>query len=96
MQVLQVTDATERTMQLRALVSAADSSSCWDLRCRVREGLIAYLQDRYPQCLPRSRMELYPHDAAPDAPNPERPHARQPAASTAANTAADPQAAEGR
>ncbi|MCA3840664.1 mechanosensitive ion channel domain-containing protein, partial [Burkholderia sp.] len=61
-QVLQVTDATERTMQLRALVSAADSSSCWDLRCRVREGLIAYLQDRYPQCLPRSRMELYPHE----------------------------------
>ncbi|MCA8152324.1 mechanosensitive ion channel family protein, partial [Burkholderia contaminans] len=95
-QVLQVTDATERTMQLRALISAADSSSCWDLRCRVREGLIAYLQGRYPQCLPRSRMELYPHDAAPDAPNPERPHARQPAASTAANTAADPQAAEGR
>ena len=95
-QVLQVTDATERTMQLRALVSAADSSSCWDLRCRVREGLIAYLQDRYPQCLPRSRMELYPHDAAPDAPNPERPHARSPAASTAANTAADPQTAEGR
>ncbi|WP_049124541.1 mechanosensitive ion channel family protein, partial [Burkholderia cenocepacia] len=95
-QVLQVTDATERTMQLRALVSAADSSSCWDLRCRVREGLIAYLQDRYPQCLPRSRMELYPHESAPDAPNPERPHARSPAASTAANTAADPQAVDGR
>ncbi|AOK16863.1 mechanosensitive ion channel protein MscS [Burkholderia cepacia] len=95
-QVLQVTDATERTMQLRALVSAADASSCWDLRCRVREGLIAYIQSHYPQCLPRSRMELYPHDSAPDAPNPERPHARAPAASTAANTAADPQAVDGR
>lgn len=95
-QVLQVTDATERTMQLRALVSAADSSLCWDLRCRVREGLIAYLQTHYPQCLPRSRMELYPHDAAPKEPSPERPHALAPAGSTAANTAADPKANDGR
>ncbi|WP_176153820.1 mechanosensitive ion channel family protein [Burkholderia vietnamiensis] len=95
-QVLQVTDASERTMQLRALVSAADSSTCWDLRCRVREGLIAYLQANYPQCLPRDRMELYPHEAAPEGPRPERPHTRSAAASTAANTAADPQVAEGR
>ena len=95
-QVLQVTDATERTMQLRALVSAADSSQCFDLRCRVREGLIAYLHAHYPQCLPRSRTELFPHASALDAPNPERPRERAPAASTAANTAADPQAVDGR
>ncbi|MXN75526.1 mechanosensitive ion channel [Burkholderia sp. 4701] len=95
-QVLQVTDATERTMQLRALVSAADSSRCFDLRCRVREGLIAYLHAHYPQCLPRSRAELFPHAAALDVPHPERPRERAPAASTAANTAADPQAVDGR
>ncbi|PCE24331.1 mechanosensitive ion channel family protein [Burkholderia ubonensis] len=95
-QVLQVTDATERTMQLRALVSAADSSLCFDLRCRVREGLIAYIQSHFPQCLPRNRTELFPHASAPDALNPERPRERASAASTAANTAADPQAADGR
>ena len=38
--VLQVSDATEHTMQIRALASAADSSQAWDLRCLVREQLI--------------------------------------------------------
>ena len=55
---LQVTDATERTLQLRALMSAADSSTAWDLRCHVRERLAAFLADRYPQCLPTARMEV--------------------------------------
>lgn len=55
---LQVTDATERTLQLRALMSAADSSTAWDLRCHVREKLAAYLTERYPQCLPTARMEV--------------------------------------
>lgn len=45
-------------MQLRALVSTADSSSGWDLRCRVREGLLAFLQTQYPDYLPRLRGEL--------------------------------------
>jgi small-conductance mechanosensitive channel len=54
---LQVTDATERTLRLRALMSAADSSTAWDLRCHVREKLVSFLTDRYPQCLPTARME---------------------------------------
>jgi len=58
--VLQVTDANERAVQLRALVSSSDSGRNWDLRCRVREGLIAFIQDRYPQSLPRLRGELDP------------------------------------
>lgn len=40
---LQVTDASERTMQIRVLATSADSSKSWDLRCDVREKLIAYL-----------------------------------------------------
>ena len=56
--VLQVTDANERAMQLRALVSSADSARNWDLRCRVRAGLIAYLQEHYSDCLPRTRVEV--------------------------------------
>jgi len=52
---LQVTDATERTIQLRALMSAGDSSRLWDLRCYVREGLIRFIESKYPESLPRAR-----------------------------------------
>ncbi len=55
---LQVTDSREHTVELRALMSASDSSKAWDLRCFVRERLIAFLQERYPQSLPRTRVEL--------------------------------------
>jgi small-conductance mechanosensitive channel len=55
---LQVTNATDRTMELRALMSASDSSTAWDLRCYVREKLILFLQQQFPQCLPKTRAEL--------------------------------------
>ncbi len=55
---LQVTNASERTMEMRALMSAADSSTAWDLRCHVREELIRFLQDHYPQDLPKIRAEV--------------------------------------
>jgi small-conductance mechanosensitive channel len=54
---LLVTDSTERTMEMRALVSAANSSKAWDLRCMVRERLIDFLQREYPDSLPRVRLE---------------------------------------
>jgi hypothetical protein len=57
---LQVTDLKERTMELRALVSAADAGRVWDLRCLVRERLLAFLQERFPEALPRTRIELAP------------------------------------
>jgi hypothetical protein len=56
--VLQVSDATEHTVQLRALMDARNSGDAWDLRCLVREGLIDYLQKNYPGSLPRYRGEL--------------------------------------
>ncbi len=55
---LQVTDATERTVQLRALMGARDSGSAWELRCEVREKLVEYLQREYPDSLPRVRGEV--------------------------------------
>ncbi len=55
---LAVTDSKERTMELRCLMSAANSSDAWDLRCHIREKLIAYLQKNYPSSLPRIRVEL--------------------------------------
>jgi small-conductance mechanosensitive channel len=54
---LQVTDATERTLQLRILATAADASKAWTLRCELREKIVTYLQEKYPQCLPRVRLE---------------------------------------
>jgi small-conductance mechanosensitive channel len=54
--VLQVTNASERTVELRALMSAADASSAWSLRCEVREKLIEFIRDKYPQSLPRLRI----------------------------------------
>ena len=55
---VQVTEATERTMALRALVSAADASLLWTLRCSVREKLIDFIRREYPGSLPRFRAEL--------------------------------------
>ncbi|MEA3133328.1 MAG: hypothetical protein QOG17_1174, partial [Gammaproteobacteria bacterium] len=55
---LQVTDATEKTMQLRVLATAADSSKSFDLRCEIREKFIAYIQRNHPHGLPRFRAEL--------------------------------------
>ncbi len=55
---LQVTNATEHTVEMRALMSASDSPKAWDLRCYVREKLIEYLQKNHPQSLPRARAEV--------------------------------------
>jgi small-conductance mechanosensitive channel len=55
---LQVTDASEKTMQLRVLATAADSSAAWSLRCEIREKFIAYIQGRHPGSLPQLRTEL--------------------------------------
>ncbi|WP_077563735.1 mechanosensitive ion channel domain-containing protein [Polaromonas sp. C04] len=55
---LQVVDAGERSMQLRVLVSSASSGQNWDLRCRVREALVDFMQREYPQHLPLMRAEL--------------------------------------
>ncbi len=65
--VLQVTDATDRTMQIRALVTAAGSSEAFDLRCRVRETIIDFVQREYPQYLPRARTESISMDRPAEA-----------------------------
>jgi small-conductance mechanosensitive channel len=55
---LQVSDATERTVQIRILASAANASAAWDLRCDIREQIIVFLQQQYPEALPRQRAEV--------------------------------------
>jgi hypothetical protein len=56
---LQVTNASEHAVELRALMSAPDSGKAWDLRCLVRERLIDFLQKRHPGSLPRARAEIF-------------------------------------
>ena len=58
--VLQVTNTSERTVEVRALMSAADASTAWSLRCHVREKLVDFIKTKYPQALPRLRAELDP------------------------------------
>jgi len=58
--VMQVTNATDKTIEIRALMSTADSPTAWDLRVHVREKLISFLQENYPQSLPRMRVEMSP------------------------------------
>jgi small-conductance mechanosensitive channel len=55
---LQVTDATEKSMQIRCLMSAANSPDAWNLRCEVREKMIDFIQANYPGSLPRIRAEV--------------------------------------
>lgn len=57
-EVLQVTDAREQSLQVRALMSADNSGTAWDLRCLVREKLITYIQKNYPDALPKVRTSL--------------------------------------
>jgi len=54
---IQVTNAMEKTMEIRALVSTENSSRTWELRCLVREKLIDFIQQNYPDKLPRLRLE---------------------------------------
>ncbi|WP_144107821.1 mechanosensitive ion channel family protein [Paraburkholderia sp. BCC1886] len=91
-QVLQVTDGTERSMQLRALVSSLDSGLNWDLRCRVREGLLSFIQQRFPEYLPRARAEVSAElETGQGTALDWVPRSTQtPAGSTAAHTEADP------
>jgi hypothetical protein len=58
-------------MVLRGLVSADSAASAWDLRCEVREKVLAWLQQQRPGALPRVRAELEAPASEPEAP-PER------------------------
>ena len=60
---LQVTDAKQSTIEVRALVSGTDPGKTFDLRCEVREGLIEFLRRDYPESLPRVRNVTEPSDA---------------------------------
>jgi hypothetical protein len=57
-----VADANQCAMLVRVLVSAADSTKTWDLRCEVLERLVAFIEKRYPGSLLKARgyLEIRP------------------------------------
>ncbi len=61
---LQVTEMRPGSVEVRLLVDAADSPKAWDLRCHLREGMLAFLRDAHPEWLPRHRLQ----ETAPEAP----------------------------
>ncbi len=67
---LHITEATGGLVRARIMVSAANSSALWDLRCLVRERMIAWLQRSHPSALPRRRAELHGAPAVPVVPQP--------------------------
>jgi small-conductance mechanosensitive channel len=52
---LQVTNLTDRSMEIRCLMGAADSSKAFDLQCYVREEMMEWVREHYPTALPTMR-----------------------------------------
>ena len=63
-QVMQVTDITERVLQVRCLASARNAGVAFDLRCEIREKLMAFMRDHCREALPRDRIEWPQGEAA--------------------------------
>ncbi len=78
--ILQVTEATGGLVRVRALASAKDAPTLFDLRCYVREELVDWLQRTQPTALPRSRFEgILAEDArVPRSIQPRLPALRRP------------------
>jgi small-conductance mechanosensitive channel len=55
---VQVTNTTERAMEVRCLMSAVDAPTAWDLRCEVREKLIDFIRQNYPDAFPKVRAKF--------------------------------------
>lgn len=78
--VLQVTDAVDGAVRVRMLVSAPNAGSLFDLRCDVREGMVAWLQRTHPGALPRQRLENFEPSARHDPKRVEAADGKRPQA----------------
>src|SRR5882757_6916307 len=56
---LQVTNLTDRSMELRCLMSSRNSSENFDLRCLVREKMTEWIQQNYPDAFPLTRFATH-------------------------------------
>lgn len=53
---MQVTDLSRDAIEIRLLMTAKDSPTLFDLRCDVREAMIAWLADTMPEAIVRGRV----------------------------------------
>lgn len=63
---LHVTDLGERTVEMRAMATASSADAAWELRCEVREALLAWLRREHPEALPRTRLVEADSPSRPD------------------------------
>lgn len=56
--VLQVTDFRPDVMEIRCLMSCRNSGEAFDLRCFVRENMIEFIKNEYPESLTKTRVSL--------------------------------------
>lgn len=54
---LQVTDASPESIQVRLLMSATNASEAFDLRCDIREWVLAWVREHQPDAIVRRRVE---------------------------------------
>jgi len=54
--VLQVTDTKPEAIEVRVLATAKDAPTAFDLRCDLREAMLAFIRDEMPEALPRHRL----------------------------------------
>jgi small-conductance mechanosensitive channel len=57
---LQVVGTSPQAIELRALVSARTAPQAWDLRCEIREKLLAFIREQMPEAFPRERTTISP------------------------------------
>lgn len=61
----QLTDTTADAIQLRGIMTAADAGQAFDLRCDVREAILAFIRDEMPEALPRTRAVVEAESSSP-------------------------------
>ncbi|MFT3998035.1 MAG: hypothetical protein QM667_11580, partial [Asticcacaulis sp.] len=71
-------------VKIRILVSAADSPTAFDLRCYVRENMVAFIHAHYPQGLPKTRALI--EEGGEGSRKPLKPDISDPAQSAASVT----------
>lgn len=57
-QVLQVTETSADAIEVRMLATANNSPKTFDLRCEIREKMLAFIRDEMPEALPRTRVRM--------------------------------------
>ena len=88
--ILQITDATGGFVRVRILVSAADSAALFDLRCLIREAMVAFLQQGHPEALPQQRWTEAASDGGTSARRQQPLRGLGRSSRDGARTAADP------